>query len=156
MKINELILRNFKGIKKLTLKFNGNTKIEGLNGAGKTTVFDALTWLLFDKDSFGSAQFEVKPIGSKMLETSVEALIDNFRIKKVLKELWVKKRGSSTKEFSGNTSEYFFENMELSIKKKDYQNNINQLIDENIFKMITNPLEFNRLHWTEQRKILIE
>jgi len=45
----------------------------------------------------------------------------------------------------------------VPVKKSDYQDKINSLIDENIFKLITNPLFFNQnLSWQDRRKTLLE
>ncbi len=49
LKIRSLHMENFKGIKSLDVNFSNKTSIKGQNAAGKTTVFDAFTWLLFNK-----------------------------------------------------------------------------------------------------------
>lgn len=51
IKLKKLILENFKGIKQLKIDFSNVTNIFGDNGVGKTTIFDAFTWLMFGKDS---------------------------------------------------------------------------------------------------------
>ena len=52
IKIKRLVLENFKCHKSLKLDFEGgNASIYGDNASGKTSVYDALTWLLFGKDS---------------------------------------------------------------------------------------------------------
>jgi predicted ATP-dependent endonuclease of OLD family len=55
--LKSLILKNFKGIKSLSVNFNRITNISGDNATGKTTIFDAFTWLLFDKDSQDRSNF---------------------------------------------------------------------------------------------------
>ena len=47
--LKQLILKNFKGIKDLTIDFGKTTDISGENATGKTSVFDAFTWLLFER-----------------------------------------------------------------------------------------------------------
>ena len=55
-----LEIQNFKGIEQLTLELSDTvTHIYGDNATGKTTVYDALTWLLFGKDCTGSARFSM-------------------------------------------------------------------------------------------------
>lgn len=49
--LKELTLKNFKGIRDLAVKFGEVTTIAGANATGKSTVFDAFTWVLFGKDS---------------------------------------------------------------------------------------------------------
>ena len=54
MKLLTLKLENFQGLKKEEFKPGGHSaSIYGDNATGKTTVFNALTWLLFDKASTG-------------------------------------------------------------------------------------------------------
>lgn len=66
IKIKRLALENFKCHRNLVLDFNGgNASIYGDNATGKTSVYDALTWLLFGKDSHGNGEknIEIKPLG---------------------------------------------------------------------------------------------
>ncbi|KAI3346127.1 ATP-binding protein [Clostridium botulinum] len=50
-------LKNFKGIKDLTVTFGTVTTILGENGTGKSTIFDGFNWLLFGKDSHDKKGF---------------------------------------------------------------------------------------------------
>lgn len=164
IKIFSLKLKNFKGIKELKIEFNcQNTNIYGANATGKTTVFDAFKWLFFDKDSNDRKDFNIKTLDNNnnpihFLEHEVEAIlvIDgvDMTFKKVLQEKWVKKRGESDREFSGHETNYWID--EVPVKKKDYEEKINSLIPESLFKLITDPSYFNnQLKWTERRELLI-
>ena len=165
IRIKELKINNFKGIKAVKLEFGteGNNTIYGANAIGKTTVFDAFMWLLFNKDSQGRSDFEVKQldqdnnfIHNQEVEVFAELLINDeaIEIRKVLSEKWTKKRGSETAEFTGNETTYFFNSVPLS--QKEFQFKISNLVDENIFKIITNPTAFVSLKWQDQRKTLVE
>lgn len=108
-------IQNFKGCKDKTIDFGDKTRISGANATGKTTIFDAFTWLLFGKDSLGSTDFDIRPldVNGKMIdniEISVEAKIsvdnDEYELKKVQKQKWVKKRGTDFKELQGNVNEF--------------------------------------------------
>lgn len=164
IKILNLKLRNFKGVKELEINFDcKNTNICGANATGKTTVFDAFKWLFFDKDSNDRKDFNIKTLDSNnnpihFLEHEVEAtlIIDGIdtTFKKVLQEKWVKKRGQTEQEFSGHETNYWID--EVPVKKKDYEEKINSLIPESLFKLITDPSYFNnQLKWTERRELLI-
>ncbi len=164
IKINRLLLQNFKGIKFLEINADGaNVKIYGDNATGKTTVFDAFTWLLFGKDSLGRSDFGIKTQDENgnvihNLEHTVECelAIDNIilTLKKVYIEKWTKKRGSAEAEFSGHETKYFIN--EVPSTKKEYEQKIAMYIDENLFKTITNPLYFNEhLKWQDRRQILL-
>ena len=93
------------------------------------------------------------------LEHAVEGQLEvdgrPLNLRKVYTEKWVKQRGAAEKIFSGHETNYWIN--EVPVKAKDYQQKINSLIDENIFKLITNPLFFNQnLSWQDRRKTLLE
>ena len=155
---------NFKGIKKLDIKFNeGMTSIMGGNGTGKTSVFDAFMWLLFGKDSQGRKEFSVKSLDTKgneipKIEHSVTGVFDidgtSLVLKKTLREKWIKKRGSAEEVFAGNEGIYEINN--VNVRQWEYQNKIDEIIDEEVFRLITNPVLFSGSKWQVQRKILTD
>jgi flagellar biosynthesis GTPase FlhF len=166
MRLLKLSLKNFKGIKEFTLDTNGgkNTNIYGDNGTGKTTIFDAFTWLLFDKDSSDRSKFDIQPLDKQgnvihMIDTEVEGVLDidgkTITLKKILREKWVKKRGEAESELKGTETLYYIN--DVPVKQSEYKAYINELIDESIFKMITNPLYFGLvLKWQDRRKVLLD
>lgn len=161
--INKISLLNFKGLRSQEIMFtNGSTNIFGANGSGKTSIFDAFTWLLFGKDSTDRKDFEIKTLDGQnkpieKIEHEVEAEIDIdgqvYNIKRVLKEKWVKKKGSTHTEFTGNETEYYWNGVPM--QQKEFQNNVSQIMDEGLFKMITNTLAFNSLKWQDKRNTLM-
>lgn len=165
MKIILISLRitNFKGIKSLCVNFDNNTNIYGRNASGKTSVWDAYNWLLFGKDTANRSDFGIKPLDTEgkttsQVETEVSAVLDingqEITIKKVLRENWVKKRGSSVPEFAGNENLCYWNDVPLKVG--EYQAKINELVEESIFKLITSPHHFNTsLKWQERRNILM-
>lgn len=166
IKLNKLELINFKGIQSFVLDTNGsNVNVFGDNATGKTTLFDAFTWVLFDKDSTDSNKFQLKTVnddGSEQhhLDHSVSAsfLVDDhpIELKKVYYEKWTKKRGGTTEEFSGHTTDYFVNG--VPSKKKEYDETVSNLVsgNENLFKLITSPTYFNeQLSWEQRRKVLL-
>lgn len=163
IKLRSIKIENFKGAKERTIEFGENTKICGANATGKTTIFDAFTWLLFGKDSLGNAKFDIRPLDKdgKMidnLEISVEAVVsvddEEYTLKKVQKQKWVKRRGTNTTEFQGNVNE--FEINGYPKLEKDFKAFISGMIDEKIFNFVTNPVAFTSLQWKEQREILMQ
>jgi len=165
MKLMKLKLRNFKGIRDFTLEANGhNVNIYGDNATGKTTIFDAFLWLLFDKDSKNRKDFELKTLDENNspihnLNHEVEGIFEvngkQIILKKVFAEKWTKKRGSATEEFTGHTTDYYVDG--VPVKKNEYETKIAEIANEEIFKLLTNPTYFNEhLHWQERRRILLE
>lgn len=163
IEILEISLTNFKGIKNQKISFDKSTSIFGANGTGKTTIFDAFTFLLFGKDSSDRKDFEVKTLDEKnvvipKIEHEVSAVIKvddvEITISRVLKENWVKKRGAEISEFSGNVTEYYWDGVPM--QQKVFQEKVSQILEESIFKMITNPLAFNSLKWQDRRNVLVQ
>lgn len=162
VKLISLELNNFKGIKHCQVDFTDETNIYGANESGKTTLNDAFTWLLSGKNSEDKQDFNIKTLDGKnnpihRLEHEVKGVFefDNSlnELKRIYKEKWTKKRGAETTEFDGHETLYFWNDVPLS--KTDYNAKINYLMDENIVKLITNPLYFNQgLKWEERRAIL--
>lgn len=163
IKLKSLHIENFKGIKLLDVNFAGNTKIKGQNAKGKTTVFDAFTWVLFGKNSAGEEKFNIRPLdesGKRVdnVEIKVVAVLDvngkEVELSKTQKQKWVKKRGTGTAELQGNENLYSIDGYPKS--EKDYKVYISELIEEELFKMLTNPRYFVGLKWKDQRDILMK
>jgi exonuclease SbcC len=157
--------KHFKGITDFSFKINGkDASIYGDNGTGKTTQFDAFLWLLFGKDSTDRSAFKIKPQDAQgndihMLQTEVEVtlLIDGkpLKLKKMQEEKYTKRHGSGVTELTGNTISYWWD--EEPVNETDYKKRMGELINENIFRMITNPMYFNtKVDWKDRRKILLE
>lgn len=156
-------IQNFKGCTGRTIDFTDKTKICGANATGKTTIFDAFTFLLFNRDSLGSSDFDIRPLDAdgKMIdniEISVKARIsvddEEFELKKVQKQKWVKKRGTDSREFQGNINEFEINGYPKS--QKEFKEFISEIVDEDVFNLITNPAAFNSLPWKKQRETLME
>lgn len=165
MKLMQLRIRNFMGCKELDIDFDGrNMRVFGDNATGKTTLSHAFNWLLFDKNAFGKTEFGIKPYDSNgdvihRLEISVEAMFEidgnPKQLKKVLREKWTRRRGSAEETYSGNETEYYVNTVPK--KKKEFTEEIARIIDESLFRMITNPLFFNEtIKWQDRRKMLLD
>ena len=162
--LDRLIIKNFKGVREQDIEFSPEeTTICGDNGVGKTTIVDAFNWLLFEKDSKGRSQFEIKTLenGEPIhgLDHSVEGhfTIDGrpLKLKKVYREVWTKRRGEIQETFTGHEIERLVN--DIPSKKSEYDKKINELIDEKIFQLLTDPLHFSQqLNWKERRRALFE
>lgn len=162
LRISKIAVKNFKGIKSLDIDLTDNAVISGQNASGKTSIMDAVSWLLFDKDSAGNSKFEVRPLdaeGNKVhqIDISVEGTFEadgkTYVLSKTQKENWVKKRGTENPVLQGNKNEFSVNGYPKS--DKDYKAFVSALVDEDIFKLLTNPLAFPSLDWKKQRAILM-
>lgn len=164
MILKSLHMENFKGIKSLDVNFSNKTSIKGQNAVGKTTIFDAFTWLLFNKNSAGEEKFNVRPLdkdGNRIdnVEIKVVGVLDvdgkEVELSKVQKQNWVKKRGTDTVTLQGNVNSFEIDGYPKSEAEfKAYISGLAQ--SEEMFKMLTNPQYFSSLKWKEQRDILMK
>lgn len=164
MILKKIHLENFKGIKSLDVNFSNKTSIKGQNAAGKTTIFDAFTWLLFNKNSAGEEKFNVRPLdkdGKRIdnVEIKVVAVLDvdgkEVELSKVQKQNWVKKRGTDTVTLQGNVNSFEIDGYPKS--EADFKAYVSGLAQsEEMFKMLTNPQYFSSLKWKDQRDILMK
>ena len=168
IKINRMVLENFKCHKSLKLDFDGgNASIYGDNASGKTSIYDALTWLLFGKDSHGNGEknIEIKPLDANGevrdhdALTAVEAVLDvngeEVVLRRTYKEVWSTKRGSSQATYDGNTSEYYVNG--VPCKRNAFQDEVNKLVDEDTFRLLTSVSHFaDGISWQERRAVLFK
>ena len=124
MKILKLVLNNFRGIKELTIDFDGkDTDIYAANGVGKTTVANAICWLLVDRPATEEKDFTPQTAGMHEVEHSAEMVIaadsgEHITLKKVFYEKWTRKKGAAAKEYTGTVTDCYIDGQKT--KAKDY------------------------------------
>lgn len=160
--IKKLHLLNFKGMRDFTIEFNDDiTTVSGGNGLGKTTIFDAFTWLLFGKDSQDRKAFDIKTYDTdgKTIERiphEVSGLLvvddEEINLCRKFNEKWTKRRGTSEEVFTGNEEERLYNDVPMSLK--DWNEKINAICPEQVFKFITNPWYFSAQKTDIQRAML--
>lgn len=166
MKLLRLNLQNFQKIRAADYSFGGKSvSVYGANASGKTTLYNAVTWLLFGNASTGAKNFTPKTRGKNgelhHLDHSAEATFaaedgQIVTLKKVFHEVWTKKRGSATEEFSGHTVDFYTDG--VPCKEKEYAEFIERLFgNADLLKMLTMPDCFpSRMEWSARRKVLME
>lgn len=160
---NNITLKNFKGVLgEKTINFCDTvTSIYGANHTGKTTVIDAILWVLFDKNSEGASVFgiDTKDENNNVipkLEHSVKLVltIDGVErtLEKVRKDVWGKPRGQEEEVLTGHTTNYFINGNKYT--QTEYKAEIANILPEALFKSITNPMYFPSLKAADQRLLL--
>lgn len=162
IKLEKLVLQNFKSCTDRTVEFSDRTVISGANATGKTTILDGFMWLLFNKDSAGAEKFQIRPLDADGRQIdNVEIMVEGtltvdgkeIALKKAQKQIWRKRRGTDVTELQGN--ENLFEINGYPKSEKDYKEYISDLLEEKMFKLLTNPQAFTALPWKEQRAVLM-
>lgn len=158
-----LRIKNFRGLKNIDINFSNNeTVISGDNATGKSTILEAFMWLLFGKDSQDRKDFEIKHlvdgVSIPKTEVEVEGILDIDGVETVLKrqfvERWKKPKGEATEVFDGNKTITFIDEVPLNVGV--YQERINDIVNETVFKMVTNPFYFPSMKWESQREQLFQ
>lgn len=162
--IKQLTLLNFKGVRDLTIDFDSSvTNISGRNGLGKTTIFDAFTWLLFGKDSQGREKFDIKTLDSAgriipQLPHEVSAILtingEEVRLTRRFSERWVKRAGETNPVFKGNEVERLYNDVPCG--EREYDAKIANICNETVFKFITSPACFPSQSAAAQKQMLFK
>lgn len=170
IKINSLSLRNFKGVRNAEYEFGDLVNVvKGRNGVGKTTIADAICWVLFGTNQAGDTKFGVKTKdenGNEIpdVEHSVEIVLrinnvvispdrghgsaKSVKLTRILKE-------SRSKDGSV-TNTYTYKVDEEVETAGDFKKVVSEICPEKVFRLCSSPNAFVQMEWSEQRKMLIE
>ena len=154
IKFTRLNIHNFRNINDLEINFNENvTEISGENGLGKTNTLSAIMWCLWGKNIDDNKQFVISPIIDNEerndMTTSVKLVINGnyviersyYKRKTELKTGWL---------IDGK------ENL-VSITQTNYQKELlENLVDEETFKSLSNINYIPNLNWKDLKKLIFE
>src|SRR5690606_27174175 len=70
------------------------------------------------------------------------------------KEVWTKKRGSPTAEFTGHETLHHIDG--VPVTKGEYTAKVAEIADEATWRLLSDPSAFQALHWQERRRTLLE
>ena len=162
IRLKNVLIENFKGIRSLDIDLSGKVLVKGRNASGKTTLLDAFLWLLFNIDSHGNSNPPVRPVDADGkwiddIEISVEAdiLVDEelLTLKRTQKQVWRTKRGETVFEYTGDTNTYEINSFPCTTVR-EYNEKVESIVEAKLFKLLTDPTAFNALPEKEQRDIL--
>lgn len=143
-----LEIENFMSYDKFDIDFDDvKTTLRGFNGAGKTTILNAICWCLFKKDYYDRSKFDLKPIkdgvSQEELETKVALIFSVDGNENVIER--INKKGLNTTKVNGAV-----------FKEKEYLIYVQETlgINEEDFKLIANPNYAIGLNWKDLRNIV--
>ncbi|MFH0067523.1 AAA family ATPase [Peribacillus sp. NPDC056705] len=137
-----LTLVNFKSLRDITVNFGERTDITGDNAIGKTSITEAIPWLLYGMDALGS-KLDPTPITYEAEETKVSLLLEVDG-----KELML---GRSLKK---NKTSYYVN--DVPSKAGEFNEVVARLFDKDLFLSLYNPNYFPSMHWEKQRSMLLQ
>lgn len=147
IKIKSMKLHNFMGIEgELFIDFDDTSEIIGQNGAGKSTILDAVAFVFCYTDAFGNANSKVafSKAGEISTETfvEIEARVDNINT--------VFKRMFNVTATGKQTSTLFVDHRE--IKSTEWK----KLWDKDVFLSLINPKYLSSLSISAAKALLIK
>lgn len=162
IKLKSISVRNFKGIRELSFDVNSaDAIISGMNGSGKTSVYDAYLWCLFGKTSGLNAQVQVLDANNEVthkIETSVKVVLvidDSYEVEleRKLVEKW-RAQGTPEERFCGTEIQRYYNGVPLSMR--EYAVKLNSLCEVAVWMLLTNVGNFMELKTEDRRRMLLE
>lgn len=143
---NQLRLTNFKNHKNLTVDFGPITRLTGTNGAGKSSIGEAITWLMYGVDPLGNQMTkDLSPEPTTYDFDQVEAhLLLELDGKQILLGKALPK---------GKPAKHYIN--EVPKKAGDFKTFIDELFDKQLFLSLFSPSFFFTQHWEDQRAQLL-
>lgn len=142
IKFNQLTLQNFKSHKDLVVKFGDMTKILADNAKGKSSIGEAITFLLYGTDLVGS-KLDPSPVTYQAENTLVTLLLSVEDGELLLGREIAKGRNK------------FYVN-EVPSKATEFNEVVEKLFDKDLFLSLFNPSYFFTLHWEKQRQMILK
>lgn len=164
IKFKKIRIRNFRGLVSFEANLDGRSvRISGANGLGKSSVADAITWVLFGKDSRRRTAFPIDPVDEDgkvihNLDVSVELemLIDgqSTTLRRRRQEKWVQKRGMATEQLDGHQTTCYIDGRPLPAS--DFSSHVDTIVKEELFRALTTPDYFPSLPMDQQYRLLVK
>lgn len=164
IKFKKIRIRNFRGLVSFDVNLEGRSvRISGANGLGKSSVADAITWVLFGKDSRRRTAFPIDPVDDAgriihNLDVSVELemLIDGqpTTLRRRRQEKWVQKRGMTTEQLDGHQTTCYIDGRPLP--SSDFSSHVDTIVKEELFRALTTPDYFPSLPMDQQYRLLVK
>lgn len=118
MRIEKVIINNFRNINHAEYSLKDLNIFTGPNAKGKTNTILAIYWALADYLMDGSSDYQsFKPHSDSAAEVSVELIFDSFKFKKTYQEHWTKTRGSNEVTLTGHDTTYFIDDVKYSVSE---------------------------------------
>lgn len=166
--IYELHLRYFKGAEKADYVFgNCINVVKGCNGIGKSTIADAISWVLFGTNQAGDTKFGIKTKdehGNEIedVEHSVEIRLCTRNDSDFIEGMpaWTGKPLltrilTETRKRDGSvTNNYTYKVDGEVVTAGDFKKVVDEICPEKVFRLCSSPYAFVGMEWGDQRKML--
>lgn len=161
--IDKICLRYFKGVenKEIVLGDNINV-IKGRNGSGKSTIADAVSWVLFGTNQAGATKFGIKTKDKDGREIedvahSVEISLSVQDEQEGMMCYVLTRTLTETRKDDGSVTNNYTYKVDGEVETAgDFKKVVDAICPEEVFRLCSSPYSFTQMDWSEQRKRLNE
>jgi DNA repair exonuclease SbcCD ATPase subunit len=161
--IDKICLRYFKGVenKEIVLEDHINV-IKGRNGSGKSTIADAISWVLFGTNQAGATKFGIKTKDKDGREIedvahSVEISLSVQDEQEGMMCYVLTRTLTETRKDDGSVTNNYTYKVDGEVETAgDFKKVVDAICPEEVFRLCSSPYSFTQMDWSEQRKRLNE
>lgn len=161
--IDKICLRYFKGVENKEISLGDNINvIKGRNGIGKSTIADAISWVLFGTNQHGATKFGIKTKDKdgKEIEDvahSVEISLSVLYEEGGMMCYMLERTLTETRKDDGSVTNNYTYKVNGEVETAgDFKKTVDDICPEEVFRLCSSPYSFTQMDWSEQRKRLNE
>lgn len=161
--IDKICLRYFKGVENKEIVLGDNINVvKGRNGIGKSTIADAISWVLFGTNQSGATKFGIKTKDKDGNE--IEDVAHSVKISLSVQDeqegltCYVLTRTlTETRKEDGSVTNSYTYKVDGEVETAgDFKKVVDAICPEEVFRLCSSPYSFTQMDWSEQRKRLNE
>lgn len=161
--IDKICLRYFKGVENKEIVLGDNINVvKGRNGIGKSTIADAISWVLFGTNQAGATKFGIKTKDKDGKEIgdvahSVEISLSVQDEQEGMMCYVLTRTLTETRKDDGSVTNNYTYKVDGEVETAgDFKKVVDAICPEEVFRLCSSPYSFTQMDWSEQRKRLNE
>ena len=161
--IDKICLRYFKGVENKEIVLGDNINVvKGRNGIGKSTIADAISWVLFGTNQVGATKFGIKTKDKdgKEIEDVAHSVEISLSVQNEQEGMmcYVLTRSlTETRKDDGSVTNNYTYKVNGEVETAgDFKKVVDAICPEEVFRLCSSPYSFTQMDWSEQRKRLNE
>ena len=161
--IDKICLRYFKGVENKEIVLGDNINmVKGRNGIGKSTIADAISWVLFGTNQAGATKFGIKTKTKDGREIedvahSVEISLSVQDEQEGMMCYVLTRTLTETRKDDGSVTNNYTYKVDGEVETAgDFKKVVDAICPEEVFRLCSSPYSFTQMDWSEQRKRLNE
>lgn len=161
--IDKICLRYFKGVENKEIVLGDNINVvKGRNGIGKSTIADAISWVLFGTNQAGATKFGIKTKDKDGREIedvahSVEISLSVQDEQEGMMCYVLTRTLTETRKDDGSVTNNYTYKVDGEVETAgDFEKVVDAICPEEVFRLCSSPYSFTQMDWSEQRKRLNE